>query len=292
MIPSHTIEALRARAVWRLSLAATVASLLAFMLYASLLFGVELHESLTLGALLVMAIAALPVACGGGWVMHRAARQRSRLALSGASTLGCVLLALVTSMAIAVYAMCDSNVDGGPLLIIAIIAGVVFGTPMGLAFGLVFLSALAPALKHLEHPAQDTPAVASLASALMLMFATVAAWAFASSFSGRLASLLESAANLHIPARTCALLLTAPFALSALVGLAVGLLELRSLHRLRSAILNGTHPEYYPGDIPPDDNATPLTERDRLSAKRRLVIARTSGTYRDGTGIPVFVGVR
>lgn len=101
MIPSLTIEALRARAVTRLTLAATVASLLVSLLYASLHLRVELRGSLTLGALFITAIAALPVACGGGWVMRRAAQQRSRRALSGGSTIGCVLLVLVTAMSVA-----------------------------------------------------------------------------------------------------------------------------------------------------------------------------------------------
>lgn len=293
MIPSLTIEALRARAVTRLTLAATVASLLVSLLYASLHLRVELRGSLTLGALYITAIAALPVACGGGWVMRRAAQQRSRRALSGGSTIGCVLLVLVTAMSVAAYATHSTNVDGGRLIFVVFIASVACGVPMGLAFALLFLSALAPVMKHLQQPAQDTPAVASITSAFMLMFATIAAWALASSLSGRLASLLESAASLQIPARTCASLLTAPFALSTLVALAVGLLELGSLHRLRSAILSGTHPEYHPGEIPPDENATPLTERDRLSAKQRVVIARATGTYRSETrASAVFVGVR
>jgi hypothetical protein len=59
-------------------------------------------------------------------------------------------------------------------------------------------------------------------------------------------------------------------------------------------ILHGTHPEYYPGDIAPDEDAIPLTEADRRSANKRALMRRESSAYRGGEGnaVRVYVGVR
>lgn len=56
--------------------------------------------------------------------------------------------------------------------------------------------------------------------------------------------------------------------------------------------MNGTHPEYHPGDIAPEADAIPLTEADRKSAVKRVLMRRASNAYRGDAGaINVYVGL-
>ena len=84
-----------------------------------------------------------------------------------------------------------------------------------------------------------------------------------------------------------------PLALSAFVFELTSLLETRTILRLRNAILSGAHPEYHPGDIPPEEDATPLTELDRKSTDKRALVMRASSAYRGGEArsAGVYVGV-
>lgn len=290
----HTPDSLRQRATTRLTLAAMITS----AILAPLLLGTGVallsraHTDVAWDMVIAAVLLMFPAAGFGGYAMRRGAMARTdRLLLHSSALCG----GLYLPVAILCAYLCTSS--GGlrtELLVVGLVSALVglMSVPMGFALGLLFMSATSPVLKRLDHPAQDTPAAASISSATMLLIATLVAFGAAAMVADTYVAFLAREADLHAPAWTCIALFTSPLALAAFLSLAIGAREARALERMRHAIVSGAHPEYYPGDIPSDEAATPLTERDRKSAKQRVLVARTAGAYRgESRTSPVFVGV-
>lgn len=290
-------ETLRKRATWRLTLAATIASaFLAPMILSTFWFALNSHNhgkgdigSLDLRVAAILAM--IPAACLGGLAMHRGATLRSsacalRWALGG----GVLFLGASVLCAGVSTFLVGQSPDRWvvPFAICLPIVGSVVSAPMGIAFGILFLIGLEPLTRRLQRPAIDTPTSATLTSTLMLCVATGVAMLFAA------ANHVPVAHNhVALDAAWLARILLPALPMSTLAFAFVGLRETRALHRERSAILSGTHPEYLPGNIAPEEDATPLTERDRESGQKRLLVMRTPTAYRGGEArIPaVYVGV-
>jgi len=250
------------------------------------------------------ALSMIPAACLGGLAMRYAASLPSRRALlTGAACGGVIFLGFAATIYMALFYARDSLTAEHVIFWVMAsvgltVIGCIVSAPMGFAFGLLFLVAFGPMKPRLQSPAQDTPAKAALASAVMLTIATaIAACAAARigpSYTMFLETMfLEEILHITLAAWTRFLLFAGPLALSAIALALLGALEQRSLHRARSALLKGTHPEYTPGDIAPDVDAVPLSEADRKSANKRLLQRRDTSAYRGGEAhtASVYVGI-
>ncbi len=177
---------------------------------------------------------------------------------------------------------------GVALAVMSMMCGVILlGVPLGFAFGALLRVGLGLRMNAFHSPTQETPARSSISAALMLLIAARIAWPLAM----YLTHWLRQAVGEFDP-EALPLILTTPLLLWALVLLASGSRHLVALHRTRAAILSGTHPEYHPGDIAPEEDAIPLTEADRKSAVKRTLVRRASSAYRsDSSAMNVYVGL-
>ena len=168
--------------------------------------------------------------------------------------------------------------------------GAFLSIPLGFMFGALFRIGVGPRMNLVLSPSQAAPAQAALSCAGMLLVAAVFAHSFDAS---ALMFPIHGLTGVKFDSSTLSLGLSVPLALSAAPLLPFGMRELLSLHRARRMILRGTHPEYYPGDIAPGEDAIPLTEADRRSANKRALMRRESSAYRGGEGdaVRVYVGV-
>ena len=292
-----TIDALRKRTVWRLTLAAMITSAIlaplvlgAFSLWIGSMNWAEGPPlpGITVALLAVAMLAMIPAACLGGLAMHRGARLRSEASTVGWGLIGGVLFLGAAACCCALLSFDFANIPdlesalvGMGILILMTIIGSIVSAPMGLAFGVLFLSALRPLLSRLEHPAVDTPATAMRFSSRMLLVASTVAFLCAATIQAPIATFMHD----HLGMDSCwfgLVVFPSPLAFSAFAFALVDLLETRALYRTRTAILAGNHSEYTPGDIAPDADAVPLTEADRKSANKRLLQRRDASAYRGG----------
>jgi hypothetical protein len=304
-----TIQTLRTSAVRRVTLAAMITSaFLAPLILGTFCRGIDSMvasdegsgpSAITVELLTGAVLAMIPAACLGGFAMYRGATKRSEAHTLGWATvggvlflgaaLGCVVLASRVFTGTATH----TDSDSPAMLIwplIMMILGSIVSAPFGAAFGVLFLVAQNRVTLRLEHPSADTPASAMRNSAAMLLLASGVAGLCAIAVRIPVAVFLRS--HLDLDAPWFAILLPAPLALSAVLFVLLGIQQTRSLHRTRQTILSGTHPEYYPGDIAPEEDAVPLTEADRRSANKRTLMRRESSAYRGGEGdaVRVYVG--
>lgn len=300
----HGTDLLRKRTIMRLTLAAMVASSIlaplvlgAVTLSIGSAFDGSGPGAISLKSLAAAALAMVPAALFGGFAMHRGASQRSESATIGWAVLGGVLFlgaAIVCSACTSAQATELPRVP--ELMMLAVMMtgiGSILSAPAGFAFGLLFLIALSAVVARLDRPAEDTPAHAALASTAMLFVAAAVSLVPASAIEADYFRFVVTHLGAGIPAWTRFAVFTGPLALTALAFLLVGLSEKRTYYRARRAILRGTHPEYYPGDIAPDEDAVPLTEADRRRANKRTLMRRESSAYRGGEGdaTRVYVGL-
>lgn len=304
----HTPDSLRQRAAMRLTFGAMITSaILAPLILCTVWLGFDAMQDpvdegggpvgITVDLLVATMLQMIPAACFGGLAMHRGATLGSEASAVGWALIGGVLF-FGASMLCAALASLDGLPDFGFMLIamgvvfLFTVIGAIVSAPMGIAFGVLFLIALHPLTLRLDAPFIDTPASAMRTSALMLLVATGVATLFAAAIHMPVATFAHN--HLALDCTWLAVVVVpAPLALSSLIFLVIGLLETHALHRQRSAILNGTHPEYLPGHIRPEEDATPLTERDRESGRKHLLVMRTPTAYRGGEArMPaVYVGV-
>jgi len=303
----HGPDLLRKRAVMRLTFAAMIASAIlaplilgsAMLAMGSLSWEGGSPSGITVELLCTATLAMFPAACLGGLAMHRGAAMRNESSVLGWSVLSGVLF-LGTSVCCA--ALVDANftvlpdLDAmllamGAVLLTTLVGSIVSG-PMGFAFGLLFLLALSPLTSRLTRPSIVTPADALRSGAVMLLVASGVALVCASTVQVHVAAFAHDQLALDAPWLAFAVF-PVPLVLCAFVFELTSLLETRAVLRLRDAMLSDAHPEVHPGDISPEEDATPLTELDRKSTNKRLLVMRTSSAYRGGEAqsARVYVGV-
>lgn len=287
MLALHGPDLLRKRAVTRLTLAAMIASaMLAPLILGTTFLALTSTNwdsgpvGITVEMLCAAVLAMVPAACLGGLAMHRGAAMRSESSVLGWSVLSgvlflgaCVCCAGLVSFQHAGHRSLEDILNMmGSLLILTMVGSIVSG-PTGFAFGLLFLVALSPLTARLTRPSIVTPAHASRGSAVMLLVASGVALLCASAIHGRVDSFAHDQLALDAPWLAFAVF-PVPLVLCAFVFELTSLLETRAILRMRNAILSGAHPEYHPGDIVPEEDATPLTELDRKSTNKRLLLLR------------------
>ena len=303
----HSPDFLRKRAVMRLTFAAMIASaILAPLILSTFCLPLNgLRDSnenygpngITVELLAAAVLAMVPAACLGGLAMHRGATSRNEASTLGWSVLGGVLFlgACVCCASISMIGADDSGPTGLEVLGLALLfttLGSIVSGPTGFAFGLLFLIALSPLTSRLARPSIVTPADATRGAAVLLLVASGVATICAAVVHVHVANFARDHLALDTPWLAFALF-PLPLALSAFVFELKSLLETRTILRLRNAILSDAHPEYHPGDIPPEEDATPLTELDRKSTDKRVLVVRASSAYRGGEArsARVYVGV-
>jgi hypothetical protein len=230
-------------------------------------------------------LSGFPAALIGAYAMHRAVMQRSENVLIGGA-----LLAFASAAFSYAVLQSSSIVDG---VLTGLCAGSCFG-PVGLVASLLLSVPLTRLLPTLAAPSCEAASIALFESALPLGIMTVIAALAMLSASPSCEALFAGLDVTGLGATCLAwLVFVGPPACATLLGLVIGRREKRSRHLMRHAILSGTHPEYYPGDIAPGEDAIPLTETDRRSAKKRALMRRESSAYRGGEGnaVRVYVGV-
>ena len=229
-------------------------------------------------------ISGLPAALIGAYAMHRAAMLRSESTLIGGAA-----VAFACAGFVSVVIQAERVADG---LWVGLGAGCCFG-PVGLVASTLLVSPLTHLLLLLVAPSIETPSIARIKSVFPLTVMTFVTMLPMHSAAPSCVGLFAALGVRGSLATGLAwLVFVGPLACMTLALLLVGRREQRSVQRFRQAILNGTHPEYYPGDIAPEDDATPLTEADRKSAVKRVLVRRASSAYRsDAGGVNVYVGL-
>lgn len=273
------------RVTWAAALASGLLAPLVLVASFAALFGP--HNG-SVGSLSGFAWSALPAALLGAHAVHRSHRNIGRVlawsALSG-------VLYLASALVLGSYTLGTANLlNTIALSLLLAVFGSVISAPTGFLFGLLFLLALTGQPQRLSRPSQDAPSEAAFAASRMLLVATVIACLFllvldvteASSMLG-LGPDVPPWVGIAIPA---------PTALGSLLFALVGMHEKRANQALRHLIARGTHPEYYPGDIAPGEDAIPLTAEDRKHTPKRLLVRRDASAYRGGEGsVQVYVGI-
>ncbi len=294
----HDVAALRALTLRRLGLAAALVSGATAPVLCSLA-GYEFnmrgehhplaspeHEAI------FTLVLTLPAAWLGLWSMRSGVQKGTNVALFSRATGAGLLFCFLSAFAHYFFARNTfSTQSAAAALLPGLCSGIFFGVHPGFAFGAVFRIGVGPRMNLVLAPSQAAPAQAAVSCAGMLMVAAVLAHALDVS---ALVLPIHALIGMEPEPSTLSLWLSVPLALSAAPLLLFGMRELLSLHRARRMILHGTHPEYYPGDIAPDEDAIPLTEADRRSANKRALMRRESSAYRGGEGnaVRVYVGVR
>lgn len=296
------IAALRGRAEARLTVAAAItSSMLAPLILGTVMLamgsglagdGSGSGSGVDVRSLGAAALSMVPAAFFGGAAMHRGATRRHEGATLGWATMGGVAF-LSTSLICLLLATANGHVlEAMGLIIVFSAIGAIVSAPSGFAFGLLFLIALSATRPRLEAPAQDAPSHASRASAGMLVVAALVAFLCADTLATPYVEFARQTLGLHVAAWTRFVVFVGPFVSAAVVFASVAAREAWVLEAERQAILQGTHPEYYPGDIPPGASAIPLTVVDHASSNKRALIRRESTAYRGGetSDVSVYIG--
>lgn len=292
------VAALRGRAEARLTAAAAITSCMLALILGTVMLalgsgfaGDGSGSGVDIRSLGAAVLSMVPAGFFGGAAMHRGATRRNEGSALGWATLGGVGF-LSTSLICLLLATANGHLlEAMGLVIIVSAIGAIVSAPTGFAFGLLFLIALSPTRAHLETPAQDAPSQASRASAGMLIVAALVAAVCAASLEVPYVDFVLDL-GLHVAAWTRFVVFVGPFLIALLPFAMVAAREERALEAHREAILRGTHPEYYPGDIAPDALAIPLTSADRESPNKRALIHRASSAYRGGEAsqVSVYIG--
>jgi hypothetical protein len=289
----HDLAALRTQTLRRLGVAAAIVSgVLAPLLLglAQLELGRLLerpHQSVEMDLLFALLMVP-PAAWFGARAVRHGAAKGTNFALFACATGAGFLFSLTGAL---VHALMAHGASLGALrdVFARTCGGAFLSIPLGFMFGALFRIGVGPRMNLVLSPSQAAAAQAAVSCAGMLMVAAV----FAHSFDvSALVLATHRLTGVKFDASTLLLWLSVPLALCAAPLLLLGMRELVSLHRARRAILRGTHPEYYPGDIAPDEDAIPLTEADRRSTNKRALMRRESSAYRGGEGdaVRVYVG--